>query len=76
MERHCARPGCGYPASATLGYQYASRTAWVDDLLADPEPSAYDLCTAHADHLTVPVGWTKEDRRSVARLPFSRPIAV
>src|SRR5690349_2184396 len=26
----CARPGCGAAADATLSYDYASRTVWLD----------------------------------------------
>lgn len=77
MERdRCARQGCGSAATAALSYHYASRTAWLDDVPDDPDPSTYGLCAVHADHLVVPVGWTKEDRRSPARLPFPHTIAV
>ena len=65
--RHCARPGCGAPATASLSYRYGERAAWLEDLLPEPEPSAHDLCPAHAEALRVPVGWTLDDRRSVAR---------
>jgi len=61
--RLCARPGCSARATATLGFQYANSTAWLDDL-ADPEPSTIDLCTRHADRLVPPVGWVGHDRRS------------
>jgi len=74
--RHCARPGCGGAATASLSYRYVDRLAWLDDLAADTEPSTHDLCTAHADGLRVPVGWTLEDRRSGTRLPFLSTIAV
>ena len=76
--RLCVRPACGAPATATLSYQYASRTVWIDDLAGRDDPSGYDLCTQHADSLTVPVGWARDDRRALARLPFpqSHPLAV
>jgi hypothetical protein len=62
--RLCARPGCGAVAAATLSYRYATRTAWIDDLTATPDPAGHDLCPAHADGLRVPRGWTCEDRRA------------
>ncbi|NCY17544.1 MAG: DUF3499 family protein, partial [Actinobacteria bacterium] len=32
MTRSCARPGCGDPATATFGYDYAERTVFLDPL--------------------------------------------
>ena len=34
------------------------------------EPASYDLCAQHADRFTVPVGWTREDRRRPAPPPM------
>jgi hypothetical protein len=63
--RHCARPGCGGSASATMTYEYASRTVWLDSPGAEPDPgAAWGLCATHADTLLVPVGWAKDDRRT------------
>ena len=73
--RQCVRPTCSAPATASLTYQYASRTAWLDDLTDDREPTAYDLCSAHADGLRVPLGWAREDRRSSVRPLFHVPLA-
>ena len=75
-DRRCARTSCGAPATAALSYQYDHRTAWLDDLPDVLEPSIHPLCAAHADRLVVPRGWTKDDRRTPARLPFPRTIAV
>ena len=52
-SRTCVRPGCGAHAEATLTYHYASRTAWLDLMGDEHEPSAYDLCHQHADRFTV-----------------------
>lgn len=68
MTRHCARPGCGQPATATLSYQYGSQEAWLERLSAEPHPMTHDLCQAHADGLSVPRGWRLDDRRVVAPL--------
>lgn len=69
--RLCARPGCDDVASATMTYDYATRSAWIDQLDADASPAGYDLCDAHADGLGVPSGWTRSDRRAPAS-PFAR----
>ena len=63
--RLCNRPACGTSAAASLTFQYGNRRVWLDDLYADPDPSMIDLCAFHADRVSVPVGWSGEDRRSV-----------
>ena len=55
-SRTCAKPGCNTSASATLTYDYAGRTAWVEHLNDEAHPMRYDLCSDHADALTVPDG--------------------
>ena len=62
-SRTCAKPGCNTGASATLTYDYANRTAWVEHLNDEAHPMRYDLCGDHADALTVPKGWALQDRR-------------
>jgi hypothetical protein len=62
-SRTCAKLGCNTSASATLTYDYASRTAWVELLNDEAHPMRYDLCGDHADTLTVPMGWALQDRR-------------
>ncbi len=69
MSRVCARPGCAEPAVATLTYDYASRSGWLDPLADERHPMTYDLCVAHAGALTVPRGWDLQDRR-----PATRPL--
>lgn len=74
--RNCARPACGGPAAATMTYEYASRTVWLDSPGQEPDPAAaWGLCAAHADRLRVPVGWSRNDRRATL-LPVRPPIAV
>ena len=67
MDRHCARPGCSRAAEFSLTYDYKARSAWLDDLTPETHPSVYDLCSQHADHLRVPNGWQRHDRRAQAR---------
>jgi Protein of unknown function (DUF3499) len=49
----------------TLTYQYAHAQVWLDELAAERDPHAYDLCDRHADRLTAPQGWQVRDRRRV-----------
>jgi Protein of unknown function (DUF3499) len=63
MTRACARPGCSETATATFVYDYQERTTWLDALAGERHPMAYDLCSSHADSLSVPRGWRLVDRR-------------
>lgn len=63
--RRCSRNGCRWPASASLTYAYAQSVVWIEDLTPQPHPAVYDLCAAHAERLSVPVGWDKQDLRVV-----------
>ena len=76
MARQCSRPGCASAASATMTYEYASKSAWLDDLASEADPNQYDLCPAHADRLAVPQGWDRTDRRATAVRPLFARIAV
>jgi len=71
MTRQCARPGCGETAIATLSYQYAARTVWLDDVADQPDPSTYDLCRRHAAGMTVPNGWRLDDRRAALAVAYA-----
>lgn len=61
--RRCSRPACQRAAVHTLTYVYRDSTAVLGPLAAYVEPHCYDLCAAHADRMTVPLGW------EVVRLP-------
>jgi hypothetical protein len=60
----CGRPGCGAPASATLGFDGARRAAWLHPL-DEPEATGR-LCQRHADSFRVPLGWRFFDYRQPA----------
>ena len=65
MSRQCARPGCPEVADATLAYEYASWTVWLDDVTLEGHPSTYDLCPRHSNNMRVPMGWQLRDRRAL-----------
>jgi hypothetical protein len=58
-----------------MSYQYALRVAWLDDLRAERDPHAYDLCEHHVSRLNVPAGWTLEDRRAPRTVSASARLA-
>jgi hypothetical protein len=61
--RQCSRTACSEPAAVTLTYHYGRSQVWLDVLSAERDPHAYDLCSSHAGRLSVPAGWTLDDRR-------------
>lgn len=42
---------------ATLTFVYAESTAVIGPLAGSDEPHSWDLCSEHADRITVPRGW-------------------
>ena len=40
-----------------MTYVYADQEAVVGPLSVTKEPHTYDLCQAHSERLTAPVGW-------------------
>jgi hypothetical protein len=63
VVRQCSRTGCAERAAVTLTYHYGRSQVWLDDLTAERDPHAYDLCDRHAERLSVPAGWYLDDRR-------------
>lgn len=62
-ERQCSRTGCSDAAAVTLSYHYDTSQVWIDHLWPERDPHRYDLCDRHAARLSVPVGWSIDDRR-------------
>ena len=60
----------------TLTYQYVQSQVWLDELSAERDPHAYDLCERHADRLTAPQGWQVRDRRRTPATPMYHAVAV
>ncbi|MGI9579337.1 MAG: DUF3499 family protein [Microthrixaceae bacterium] len=65
MTRQCMRPGCDRRASAWVTYDANSSAVWLQDPRDDDEPAQL-VCSLHAESLTVPLGWSVTDRRSLA----------
>ena len=47
-RRQCSRSGCAERAVVSLTYEYGRSCAWLDELPAERDPHAYDLCARHA----------------------------
>lgn len=63
VPRTCRRPGCpGWP-TASLSFRYADAQVHLLDLVDEPHPTRWDLCSVHADALQVPRGWERIDER-------------
>jgi len=63
VRRLCERPGCAGPAEVSYGIDNASLTVWVDNTALSEREMAGRLCRRHANALSVPRGWTIDDRR-------------
>ena len=59
----CERPGCGAVADASYGIDRASRRGGGNVITVGERESTGRLCRRHANALTVPNGWTLDDRR-------------
>jgi len=55
--RPCSKVACNNVAVSTLTYVYADSMAVLGPLSQKAEPHSYDLCTAHAERMSVPQGW-------------------
>ncbi len=64
VGRLCSRTGCSERATVTLTYHYGRSLVWLDHLSDERDPHAYDLCERHARRLSVPSGWSLDDRRA------------
>jgi hypothetical protein len=72
--RRCARPGCSWPAVAVMGYDYAARRSWIEELGPRPDPATYELCALHSDRFSPPQGWDLQDRRGEAPAAHLRSV--
>jgi hypothetical protein len=63
MSKLCERPGCSNPGEAAYGMVAEDLLFWIEPLDRHPAGTANVLCRRHADAMTVPRGWTLDDRR-------------
>ena len=63
VRKLCERPGCAGLAEVSYGIDKAQLLVWVDNRAVPERELAGRLCRRHADALSVPRGWTIDDRR-------------
>lgn len=63
MRKLCERPGCGAPVDVSYGIDKGNLVVWIDRLEVGDREITGKLCRRHAQSLTVPRGWTIDDRR-------------
>ena len=63
VRKLCERPGCAGLAEVSYGIDKAQLLVWVDNRVVPDRELAGRLCRRHADALSVPRGWTIDDRR-------------
>lgn len=70
MRRLCERPGCGGVAAVSYGIDNEKLMVWIDSAPALDPARAGSLCRRHADALSVPKGWSIDDRRQPVPMLF------
>ncbi|HZP90667.1 MAG TPA: DUF3499 family protein [Actinomycetota bacterium] len=69
--RTCAKMRCTAEAVATVGLSYEGRVVVVGNLVPEPNPNLVDLCSAHLERLTPPIGWRVRDERAAVPATLS-----
>ncbi len=52
-----------------MGLSYEAKVVVVGDLSPEPNPNLVDLCSAHVERLTPPMGWRIRDERPAVLAP-------
>ncbi len=63
MSKLCEHPGCSDVGAAQYGMVPEDLLFWVAPISAGPSDDQRVLCRRHADAMSVPRGWTLDDRR-------------
>lgn len=82
MTRSCEKQGCNEPADVAFGIDRVACVVWLENYDEDEQRHLNRLCDDHAARLTLPRGWSFDDRREhsprlfVATRPNERPLAT
>lgn len=68
----CGRVGCGEPAATVLLMAPQDTQAWLVGLDHVSAREGVALCPAHADRISVPLGWSLTDNRAPAKAKRKR----
>jgi hypothetical protein len=81
VRRLCERPGCSAPAEVSYGIDNSALLVWIDNRPLPERELAGRLCRRHADAISVPRGWSVDDRRQAipqlfrpSDLPAAEPV--
>jgi hypothetical protein len=76
VSKLCERPGCSEPGAAVYGMVPENLLFWIAPITGTPTDDQNVLCLRHADAMSVPRGWTLDDRREeIPRLFKPRPVS-
>lgn len=74
MTKSCERPGCSEPGVVACTFERSTLTVVLTHFIGELNDGSYNvMCTRHADILTVPKGWTIDDRREDPPRLFAAP---
>lgn len=74
MTKSCERPGCSQPGVVACTFERSTLTVVLSHFIGEANDGSYNvMCTKHANILTVPRGWTIDDRREDPPRLFSAP---
>lgn len=73
VNRSCEKLGCNEPAEVAFGIDRAACVVWLENYDADEARHLNRLCDDHAARLTLPRGWTFDDRREKSPRLFVAP---
>ena len=74
MTKSCERPGCSQPGVVACTFERSTLTVVLTHFIGELNDGSYNvMCTKHANILTVPRGWTIDDRREDPPRLFSAP---
>jgi hypothetical protein len=76
VSKLCERPGCSESGAAVYGMVPENLLFWIAPISGTPTDDHNVLCLRHADAMSVPRGWTLDDRREeIPRLFKPRPVS-
>jgi hypothetical protein len=73
MSRSCEKLACNEPGEVAFGIDRITYVVWLENYDPDDARHLNALCTAHAARLTLPRGWSFDDRREQVPRLFVAP---
>ena len=73
MSRSCEKLGCSEPADVAYGIDRVACVVWLENYDTEEARHLNALCVEHASRLTLPRGWSFDDRRERSPRLFNSP---